>query len=376
MSDKKRVLVINTGSTTTKVAVYENEDCIIKETIVIDPELTQKAKNCAAQLPERRRGIEEWIKNNNVDMSKIDIIAARGGAYGPYEGGAYKVNELMVNYAKYAPTTVHASSLSCMVGSVLSAEYNIPCVIYDGVYTDEMTDIARTSGWPGFGFNHGSHVLNPRAVARKVAEKQGKKYEEGNYIVAHLGGGISVTTHMGGKIVDYADEYVGAMCPERTGMLPTIDVVKMCFSGKYTEAEMYKKISGQGGLVAYLGTSDGLTIEKMIDSGDEKAKFYHTVMCYHVSKAIAQQAAVLCGKVDAIIFTGSLARDKYIIPYCRERIGFLGPIEVIPGEMEMEALAAGALRVLNGEEQAKEFNVLPEGFSTKEEFDAFVKAQQ
>ena len=371
----KKILVINTGSTSTKIALYEDDKAVITENLRVDPNVTQNAIRCMDQLPERRRNIDEFIQRNNIDMTTIDMISCRGGNTGPYEGGAYTVNELMVNYAKYAATSNHPSAISCVIGFELGEKYGIPSIIYDGVHTDEVQPVARPTGMPGIYFDTGSHVLNPRAVARKAAKDQGRKFEDCRFIVVHLGGGISVISILGGRIVDYDNEYLGPMSPERTGLLPSVPLAKLCYSGKYTLDEMLKKISGQGGFAALLGTTDGLEIEKRMAAGDGDAIFYYDAMCYQLSKKIAEQSAVFFGKVDNIIFTGSLARSQYIIDYCRERVGHIAPFIVIPGEMEMEALAGGALRVLNGEEKAKKFDILPEGYASAEDFMAFAAAQ-
>lgn len=371
----KKILVINTGSTSTKIALYEDDKAVITENLRVDPNVTQNAIRCMDQLPERRRNIDEFIQRNNIDMTTIDMISCRGGNTGPYEGGAYTVNELMVNYAKYAATSNHPSAISCVIGFELGEKYGIPSIIYDGVHTDEVQPVARPTGMPGIYFNTGSHVLNPRAVARKAAKDQGRKFEDCRFIVVHLGGGISVISILGGRIVDYDNEYLGPMSPERTGLLPSVPLAKLCYSGKYTLDEMLKKISGQGGFAALLGTTDGLEIEKRMAAGDEEAIFYYDAMCYQLSKKIAEQSAVFFGKVDNIIFTGSLARSQYIIDYCKERVGHIAPFIVIPGEMEMEALAGGALRVLNGEEEAKKFDILPAGYASAEDFMAFAAAQ-
>jgi len=375
MSETKRILVINTGSTSSKVALYENETAVITENIKADPEVCRNSVRCMQQLPERRRNIQDFIERNKIDMTTIDMISCRGGNTGPYEGGAYLVNELMVNYAKYAATSNHPSAISCVLGFELGEKYGIPSIIYDGVHVDEMAPIAQVTGIPGIKINTGSHVLNPRAVARAVAKKQGRKLEDCRFIVAHLGGGISITAILGGKLVDYDNEYLGPMSPERAGILPSVPLAKLCYSGKYTLDEMLKLISGRGGFAAHLGTTDALDVENRALAGEEKPKFLYDAMCYQLSKKIAEMSAVFCGKVDNIIFTGSLARSQYIIDYCKERVGHIAPFEVIPGEMEMDALAGGAYRVLTGEEEAKPFHILPAGYATEEEFNAFVAAQ-
>lgn len=368
MSDVKRIFVINTGSTSTKVALFENDKCVIKENLRESAELTSTRLTPVDQLPERTASVMEFIRRNNIDMHSVDAIAARGGMTASCNGGAYEVNKLMVDTLKYAPATNHASSLSPLIGDELSKRYNIPCMIYDSINTDEMDDIARISGLPEITNAQGSHVLNPRAVARKVAEKMGIEYEQGCFIVAHMGGGISVTAHKYGKIVDYADEYIGPMSPERSGMLPNIALVALCYDSGMTKAEMLKHISGKGGLLAYLGTSDVQEVVARIEAGDEYAQLVLDAMAYQIAKKIGEISVVFSGKVDAIILTGGIAHSDYVVNRVIDRVSFIAPVERMPGEIEMEALAGGILRVLEGREKAQVFNVLPTGY---ESIDAF-----
>jgi len=365
---REKIFVINCGSTSTKVALFEGDRCILKETLQEPTELTAGRLTPVDQLPERTETVENFIRRGGIDMSEIDILAVRGGMTASCQGGAYKVNQLMVDTLKYAPATNHSSSISPMIGDELSRQYGIPAVIYDAINTDEMDDIARISGLPEITNAQGSHVLNPRAVAYKVAEKLGMTYQQGRFIVAHMGGGISVTAHKYGRIVDYDDEYLGPMSPERSGCLPNLALVDLCYSSGMTRDEMRKHLSGKGGLLAYLGTSDVLEVLERIRSGDKYAELVFNAMCYQVAKKIAEISAVFSGEVDAIILTGAIAHSQYVVEKVSERVRFIAPIEVVPGEMEMEALAAGALRVLRGEEEAKEFDIVPTGYESVEAF--------
>ena len=375
MSEVKRIFVINTGSTATKVALFENDKCVIKENLREPAELTSTRLTPVDQLPERTKSVMDFLRRNNIDLSTVDAIAARGGMTASCQGGAYNVNKLMVDTLKYAPATNHASSLSPLIGDELSREYGIPCMIYDSINTDEMDDIARISGLPEITNAQGSHVLNPRAVARRVAEKMGMEYEQGRFIVAHMGGGISVTAHKYGKIVDYADEYIGPMSPERSGMLPNIALVALCYDSGMTKAEMLKHISGKGGLLAYLGTSDVQEVVERINNGDEYARLVLDAMAYQIAKKIGEIAVVFSGEVDAIIFTGGIAHSDYVLDQIIPRVKFIAPVERMPGEIEMEALAGGILRVLEGKEEAKEFDVVPTGYESVEAFYADLKAK-
>lgn len=368
MKDSKEIIVINTGSTSTKAALFEDENCLIKENLPADPELVRTALDCVEQLPHRREAVRDFITRHSIDMGSIDMISSRGGCLPPCEGGAYAVSDFMVDVLKYAPSTMHASSLAAMIGQELAKEFNVPHIIYDSVSTDEMSEIACVSGLPEIRNNLGAHMLNSRMVARHVAGKLGKKYEEGRFIVAHMGGGISVTAHIGGKMLDYINDTIGPMSPERSGALPSVALARLCYSGKYTAEEMYKRLAGNGGLLAYLGTSDALEVQRRIKDGDEYAKLVYDAMCYQIAKKIGEIAPVFRGEIDAIIFTGSLAKSDYVIDYVRPMVSFIAPIEIVPGEMEMEGLACGALRVLRGEEEAKTYDLLPAGFASREKF--------
>ncbi|MGI5970545.1 MAG: butyrate kinase [Oscillospiraceae bacterium] len=364
-----RVFVINTGSTSTKCALFEDENCLVKESITTDPELVRNALKSIEQLPQRRKDVQSFIERNGIDLNTVDIISARGGPLANCEGGAYYVNQKMVDVLKYQPISQHASNLSSMLARELGLKYSKPAIIYDSVSTDEMDPIAKISGLPEVPINTGCHVLNPRAVGRYVAEKKlGKAYKDSRLIVCHMGGGITICAQRDGKLVDYVTDYTGPMSPERSGALPSGTFARLCFSGKYTADEVYKLVSGRGGLFAHLGTADALEVEKRAIAGEEPYKLIYDAMCYQISKRIGELAPVFKGDFDAIVFTGSLAKSDYIINYVKDRVGFLAPIIVVPGEMEMEALAGGALRVLRGEEEAKEYDILPKGISSWEEF--------
>jgi butyrate kinase len=273
----------------------------------------------------------------------------------PIEGGTYEVNDTMIDFIKLAPRGEHASNLGCIIAKTLGDELGIPSFIVDPVAVDEMEEIARFTGMPEIKRDSLFHALNQKAVALKASKDLGKDYKELNLIIAHLGGGISVGVHKNGRVIDVnnALDGDGPMSPERSGSVPMGPLYKMVFSGKYTLKEIQRKNYGQGGLVAYLGTNDGFEIQQRIKSGDEKARFIYEVMCYQVAKEIGSCSTVLKGKVDAIILTGGLAYDTIAVQWIKERVDFIAPVMVYPGEDEMEALAFGGLRVLKGEEKAK-----------------------
>jgi len=275
----------------------------------------------------------------------------------PIEGGTYLVNQAMVDYVKEAPRGEHASNLGCVLAKDIADPLHIPAYIVDPVAVDEMDDIARYTGMPQIKRQSLFHALNQKAVALKAADKLEKNYRTLHLIIAHLGGGISVGVHKNGRVIDVnnALDGDGPMSPERSGGVPMGPLYHMAFSGDYTLKEIKRMNYGNGGLVAYLGTNDGYEIEQRIKAGDQQAKFMTEVMCYQIAKEIGSGATVLKGKVDAIVITGGLAFDSFIIDTISERVNFIAPVLVFPGEDEMEALAFGALRVQNGTEQYKTY---------------------
>lgn len=347
-----KILVINPGSTSTRVAVYEDEKCIYSEKFGHSAEELAKCETLMDQEPLRRRSILSSLEKAGFRIEDFDAIAARGGILPPVESGTYLVDERMVNYLKYESPVKHVSNLACVIAYELS-NGRIPVYTTDPVSVDEMIPEARLSGIPEIERKSLSHALNIKIVCRKVAKELGKSLEELNAVVAHLGGGISVAAVREGRIIDVNnanDE--GPFSPERTGELPVGDVARMCFSGKYSREELKKKFVGRGGLVAYLGTND---LRKALEmaKNDSYASLVVRAMAYQIAKEIGGMCAVLKGKLDAIILTGGMAHSNEFVEMIREYIYKFAPIFVLPGEFEMEALALGALRVLRGEEKAK-----------------------
>ena len=350
-----KILAINPGSTSTKIAIYEDKELSFKKSIKHNTELINSFDRIFDQYQLREQAILDTLKEANIDLESFDAIVGRGGMLKPIEGGTYKVNQAMIDYVKEAPRGEHASNLGCVLAKELADQINVDAFIVDPVAVDEMDDIARFTGMPEIKRQSLFHALNQKAVSLKAAEKLGKKYNELNLIVAHLGGGISVGVHKQGKVIDVnnALDGDGPMSPERSGGVPIGPLYHMAMSGEYTLKEIKRKNYGNGGMVAYLGTNDGFEIEKRINEGDEFAKFILEVMCYQIAKEIGSASAVLKGEVDAIVITGGLAYDKMIIDLISERVSFISDILVFPGEDEMEALAFGGLRVLSGQETAK-----------------------
>ncbi|WP_378952352.1 butyrate kinase [Pelosinus sp. sgz500959] len=357
MKKNFRILAINPGSTSTKIAVYDNEELITEQVARYSNEELSSFKSVIKQFEFRKSGILQMLKEKGIEIDSLDAIVGRGGLLKPIEGGTYAVNQRMIETLQRAERGEHASNLGGVIAKEIADQLNIPSYIVDPVVVDELADLARISGLPGYDRSSIFHALNQKAVARKVSKELGKTYEEANLIIAHMGGGITVGVHQGGKVIDVNDGLYGEgpFSPERAGGIATGHMIELCFSGKYTLSEAKKIIAGKGGLVGYLGTNDGREVGRMIQAGDQKAKLIYEAMAYQIAKEIAGDAAVLYGKVDAIILTGGLAYDQTLIKLIADRVKFIADVKIIPGEHEMMALAEGALRVLKGEEQEKEY---------------------
>ena len=357
MQEVFRLLIINPGSTSTKIAIFDNEKPVMETTLRHTNEELAPYITVADQFEFRKNVILDTLNQNDINITKLNAVVGRGGLLRPMEGGTYNVNDVMLKDIRIAAMGQHASNLGALIAHEIATQLNIPSFIVDPVVVDELDEIARISGMPEIERISIFHALNQKAVARRAAKDLGKAYEDINLIVAHLGGGISVGAHRNGRIVDVnnALDGEGPFSPERTGSLPVGGLIKLCYSGKYTIDELKKKIVGKGGLVAYLGTNDGREVEDMIKNGNKDAELVYKAMAYQVAKEIGACAAVLEGKVDAVCLTGGLAYDKGLISWIKERVEFIGTVKVYPGEDEMIALAEGGLRVLRGEEQAKEY---------------------
>ncbi|MBQ6079045.1 MAG: butyrate kinase [Muribaculaceae bacterium] len=349
------ILVINPGSTSTKMAVVEDGEPRLIKVIRHAPEELAPYAKITDQFDFRRQMIVGELEKAGIPI-KFDAVVARGGLTKPLPGGVYAVDENMIQ-ATHASDHQHACDLGCVIAREIAKGLGCPCYIADPVVTDELNDYARICGLPMFQRQSIWHALNQRAIARRYAKENNKRYEDLNLIVAHLGGGISVAAHDHGRAVDVnnALDGEGPFSPERAGSLPARDLVNLCFSGEYTKEEIVKMLSGKGGVNAHLGTTDMIEVENRIKAGDEHAKLIIDAMIYHVAKAIAEKGAVLCGKIDAIIITGGIAYWKYIVDELNKRIGWMAPVAVYPGEDEMSALAANAAAVLNGEIEVKTY---------------------
>ena len=344
-----RILVINTGSTSTKIAVFEKGSCVFEENINHPVDQLKQCSEMLDQYPLRYEAIRDCLAKNDLLVDGFDAVAARGGTFGMVQGGAYLVEENLLEVCRH-PVTNHPSNLSAIIADAFSKSYGCPAYIYDAVCTNEVEEIARITGLKEIKRRPFSHVLNTRATARDVAAEMGKAYEEMNIIVAHLGGGISINLHRNGRIIDLVSDDEGPMSPERAGGMNGKSYVDLCYSGRYSKAEMMKHIKGRGGLVSHLGTSSLIEVEEMIDRGDANADFILDAMAYQIAKGIGGLATVLCGQIDVIILTGGCAYSKRLTGRISRHVSFLAPVVVKPGAKEMEALCEGITRVLDGTE--------------------------
>jgi butyrate kinase len=348
------ILVINPGSTSTKIALFNGEQCMATENLSHSADEIKAFKSIYEQKEMRTTVIMEWLKKQNVSVESLAAVVGRGGLLRPMPGGVYKVTEKMLEDLKIGYQAQHASNLGGIIAHIIAEKANIPAFIVDPVAVDEIQDVARISGLPEIPRRSLVHALNIKAVTRRVCSQLDKDFDKSSFVVAHIGGGISVSPIKDGRIIDMnnANEE-GPFSPERVGGLPVGDLVKLCFSGKYTYDEIKKKMIGQGGLTGYLGTNDGREISKRIDEGDKRAEFILNAMAYQIGKEIGSMAVELKGQIDAIILTGGMAYSKRLTDYIEDMVKFIAPVILVPGEDEMLALAQGALRALKGEEIAK-----------------------
>ena len=348
-------LIINPGSTSTKIGVFEDETLLFEETLRHSTEEIAQYDSIVAQKDFRKDVIAKVLAENNFDIKTLDVVVGRGGLLKPIPGGTYTVTDELVKDLVEAKRGEHASNLGGILAKDFADELGIPAYIVDPVVVDELQDVARLSGHPELPRTSIFHALNQKAVAKRYAKEVGKKYEDLNLIVVHMGGGVSVGAHKNGKVVDVANalDGDGPFSPERSGGLPTGALVKACFSGKYTQAEVGKMLNGNGGFNAYVGSNDMRDLLKMIEEGDKKAEAVVDAFHYQLCKEIGAMSVVLGGKVDQIILTGGIAYSAKTQADMKNAVEWIAPVTVYPGEDELLALAQGALRVMNGEEEAK-----------------------
>ena len=350
-------LIINPGSTSTKIGVFENETLLFEETLRHSTEEIAQYASIVDQKDFRKQIILDLLNEKNFDIKSLQVVVGRGGMLKPIPGGTYAVSDALLEDLKIGKQGQHASNLGGILAREIGDSIGVPSYIVDPVVVDELMPISRYSGVPELPRTSVFHALNQKAVAKRYAKEQGKAYDSLNLVVVHMGGGVSVGAHEKGRVIDVfnALDGDGAFSPERAGAVPSGALIKMCFSGQYTEKEVYKKIVGNGGFNAYVGTNDMRDVEKMVQNGDKKAEEVREAFIMQVAKNIGSMACVLKGKVDQIIITGGIAYDKVVVAGLTERAGFIAPITVYPGEDELLALTQGALRVMNGEEKAMEY---------------------
>lgn len=347
-------LIINPGSTSTKIGVFEDETLLFEETLRHSTEEISKYASIIDQKDFRKDIIVNFLKEKDFDIKSLNVIVGRGGMLKPIPGGTYAVSDDLLEDLKIGKQGQHASNLGGILAKEIGDSIGVPSYIVDPVVVDELCPIARYSGVPELPRVSVFHALNQKAVAKRYAKETGKAYDSLRLIVVHMGGGVSVGAHEYGKVIDVfnALDGDGAFSPERAGGVPSGALINMCFSGKYSRDEVYKKICGKGGFNAYLGTNDMRDVEKMVEGGDTNAKEIRDAFIFQVTKDIGSMACVLNGKVDQIIVTGGIAYDKAVVSALKEKAEWIAPFTVYPGEDELLALAQGALRVMNGEEEA------------------------
>ncbi len=350
------ILVMNPGSTSTKIAVYRDEIPVFVESIAHSQEELKPFENIIDQYNFRKELILAVMEKNGVKKEELTAIVSRGGLLPPIEAGAYAVNEDMVWQLTYAPQNEHASNLGAVIANAISKELkDIPAYIYDAVTVDELEPLARVTGLPDMQRKGMGHNLNMRAAAMKYAKENKRSYNDISVIVAHLGGGITLSLHHKGRIVDMISDDEGPFSPERAGGLPVFQVIAQATEEGMDKKTMMKKVKSQGGLMGYFGVNDTRIVEQMMKDGDEKAALIYNAMILNVARNIAKLAVYIDGKVDNIILTGGIAYSDYFTSEVAKRVSFIAPVIVYAGENEMESLALGALRVQRGEEAAKTF---------------------
>ena len=358
MPDTYRILAINPGSTSTKISVFENEREVWTIKLTHSQEELSEYGHIFDQYEFRKGVILNALSDADFEISSFDAIVGRGGVLYPIEGGTYSIDDRLIEDLHKGVQGEHVSNLGAPIARELSITASCPAFIVDPVVVDEMEPLARFSGHPDLPRRSILHALNQKAVARMAASDLGRNYCDLSLIVVHLGGGISVGAHRGGRVIDVNNALNGdgPFTPERSGGLPVGDLVELCFSGKRTHTEIKRMIKGAGGIVAYLGTNDMMKVEEEVNNGNSRYELIYRAMAYQISKEIGALSAVLGGDVDAIVITGGIAYDKNFIGWITGRVKFIADVLVYPGEMEMEALALGALRVLLEQETAKIYN--------------------
>ncbi|MBP3698307.1 MAG: butyrate kinase [Oscillospiraceae bacterium] len=351
-----RILVINPGSTSTKIGVFEDEVQLFSKTLRHSAEKIAEFAAIADQKSWRKELVMEALKENDFDVTTLSAVSGRGGLVAPLRGGTYATTDKLMADTAAGVGGQHACNLGGLIAREIGDELGIPSFIVDPPVVDELAPVARYSGHPIIARRSTFHALNQKAVAKRYAKEVGKKYEDLNLLVCHMGGGISVGAHVKGSVIDTENalDGEGPFSPERAGSLPSGDLVRLCFSGKYTEAEIKKMLTGQGGLVAYVNSTD---MKQLLIDAETDPKIAEVMDAFHyqIAKEIGAMAAAMCGQIDQIILTGGVAYGRESVEAITKHVGWIAPITVYPGEDELLALTQGALRVLKGEEKLMEY---------------------
>jgi butyrate kinase len=351
------MLIINPGSTSTKMALFDGDTRLAEEVIRHDQKELATFDNVADQFEHRMETINAWIESLNLSDGQLKAVVGRGAPLKPLEGGSYAINDELLEAVRTMKYSNHASNLGPIIAYHLGRRYKVPSLISDPITVDNFTDVARVSGIPEIVRKCRWHALNIKEVCRRQADKLGKRLEEVNFVAVHMGGGVSVAALQGGRVVDVNDGLLG-MGPYsavRAGALPIGGLVELCYSGKYTEKEMMDKLSRQSGLVAHLGQADLRKVERMITDGEDRALLCFNAMAYQIAKETGIAAVVLRGEFEAIVLTGGMAHSSRLVEEIKKYVSFLGKVTVVPGEFEMEALAAAGRRYLTGQEKLKQY---------------------
>jgi len=357
MQEVKKILAFNLGSTSTKIAYYENDQCIVRESISHPADETKQFKNISDQYEYRRQAVLSFMQRNGISLDELDAVTSRGGMTEPFAAGTYRISEAMIaqnNSGKYG---VHICGVGLQIAYEMTRQCKAQAFTVDTPTTDEFEPLARYSGVREIPRISSFQALNQKAMSRYYAERIGRAYEELNLITVMLGGGISVVVHKNGRMIDGPDalEGDGPFSNNRAGTVPAGPLIKMCFSGKYTFSEMMYKINGEGGLMSYLGTTDIRAVEARIRGGDAEAAEVMEAMCYQTAKEVGACATVLKGKVDAILLIGGMANSEYLTGLIRDRVSFIAPVVILPGEREMESLCLNTYQALTGEIEVLDF---------------------
>lgn len=360
MEKQYRIFVINPGSTSTKIALFEGGTKLFSQNVDHDANALAQFKEIRDQLPYRLEMIRDMALEAGISLEDVDAFVGRGGSLVPLEGGTYPVNDKILEHASTCFTIKHPAALGSQIADALARQYGAQAFVVNPPDVDELIDEARVTGLKGLYRESRGHPLNHKEVAMRHAASVGKRYEEMNFVIAHIGGGVSVAAHRKGKMIDATDatQGDGPMAPTRAGALPAAAIIRMCYSGKHTEKEMLDKLIKTGGFVDHLGTADVREVLARAET-EPYARIVYDAMVYQIIKYIGAYAAVLHGEVDAILLTGGVVNSEKLSREIRDGVAWIAPVSIYAGEFEMEALASGTIRVLNGQEAPKEYTGVP-----------------